>query len=186
MQNPRLAFRYAKSLLDLAVEKNTLEATLNDIRLIDSVCKQSREFLVMLQSPVINGDKKLAVLNAIISNSWQELTKAFVTLVVSKNRENFLPEIVTAFIEQYNEMHNIKAVKVTTAVPMNDNMKAAIMKQVLLMVPGSTVALQALTDENIVGGYIIETGGRLLDRSVRKQLNDMKAKVLDYSYVSQM
>lgn len=186
MQNPRLAFRYAKSLLDLAVEKNTLEATLNDIRLIDSVCKQSREFLIMLQSPVINGDKKLAVLNAIIKDSWQEVTKAFVTLVVKKDRENFLPEIVTAFIEQYNEMHNIKAVKVTTAVPMNDNMKAAIMKQVLLMVPGSTVALHALIDENIVGGYIVETGGRLLDRSVRKQLNDMKAKVLDYSYVSQM
>ena len=32
MQNPRLATRYAKSLLDLAVERNSVEDTLKDRR----------------------------------------------------------------------------------------------------------------------------------------------------------
>ena len=37
MQNPRLATRYAKSLLDLAIEQNQLETTLMDVQLIDDL-----------------------------------------------------------------------------------------------------------------------------------------------------
>ena len=61
MQNPRLAARYAKSLLDLAVEQNQLETTLADMQLLENICRQSREFTVMLRSPVIQADKKHAI-----------------------------------------------------------------------------------------------------------------------------
>ena len=55
MTNPRLASRYAKSLLDLAVEQNSLDTTLADVQLLDAICTQSREFLQRAYQPRYQG-----------------------------------------------------------------------------------------------------------------------------------
>jgi F-type H+-transporting ATPase subunit delta len=110
MPNPRLASRYAKSLLDLAVEQNALEATLKDVQLLEATGK-NRDFANMLRSPIIKGDKKQEILKAIFGSNLGQLTQAFVNLLISKGREANLPEIATAFISQYKAMKNIRTVK---------------------------------------------------------------------------
>ena len=65
MQNPRLAERYAKSLIDLAAEMNELDPVHDDITLLHDICNESREFVLMLKSPVISADKKNKIINAV-------------------------------------------------------------------------------------------------------------------------
>src|SRR5438552_1801819 len=121
MQNPRLASRYAKSLLDLSVEQNSLEATLADMQVLNSICQQSRDFAIMLRSPIINSDKKLSIIFEVMKGyNIHPLTTAFINLLVSKGRELNLGEIAESFIQQYNAVKNIRTVKLTTAAPMND------------------------------------------------------------------
>ncbi len=170
MQNPRLATRYAKSVLDLAVERNSLEAVLKDMQVINSICIQSRDFAVMLKSPVISGDKKLAVIN----------------LLVTKGRELNLPEIAAAFITQYNEAKNIRTVTLTTAAPMNEAIKGSISAKIAGYMPKDTIDLKTIVDESLIGGFVLEVEDRLYDASVKKSLNDIKAKLLDYTYVTKM
>ena len=105
MKNPRLAGRYAKSLLDLSIEKNQLESVYNDIQLFQSICKQNPDFVAMLKSPVINSDKKERIIEAITANKINTITAAFIKLLVNKTREYSLPEIAIAFIEQYNKLN---------------------------------------------------------------------------------
>ncbi|MBC7552707.1 MAG: ATP synthase F1 subunit delta [Taibaiella sp.] len=186
MRNPRLASRYAKSLLDLAIERNSVPETLADIQLLNSVCRSSREFKVMLQSPVVPGAKKLSVINAVVSDRLHELTKAFISLLVTKGRELNLPEIGEAFIDQYNILKNIKIVKVTTAAAMDEKMKGTIMDKIATFMPGATIQLTSVIDENLIGGFVLEVGDRLFDASVKKKLNDIKTDIVDYSYVNRM
>ena len=44
MPNPRLASRYAKAIIDLAVEKGQLEAVYNDMLYLQQLTKVSKEF----------------------------------------------------------------------------------------------------------------------------------------------
>jgi len=60
-----VASRYAKSLIDLAVETKQLEEVRNDMRLIAQVCKENREFVILLESPVVKTDKKMAIFKSI-------------------------------------------------------------------------------------------------------------------------
>jgi F-type H+-transporting ATPase subunit delta len=76
MLNPRLAARYAKSLIDLALEKDQLENVYNDMQYLQAVCKQSREFVGLLKSPVIKADKKDTILKSITAGKVGELTAA--------------------------------------------------------------------------------------------------------------
>src|SRR5689334_16429619 len=110
MPNPRLASRYAKSLLDLAVEKGQLEQVYNDINYLKQLTGGSRELVSMLRSPVVSADKKQSVLDAVTKDSISEMTAAFNRLLIAKSREGELPEIITAFISQYKEKKGIQIV----------------------------------------------------------------------------
>ena len=186
MQNPRLAFRYAKSLLDLAVEQNSLAATLSDMQLLDSVCRQSNDFTVMLRSPVINADKKQAVINALLGDKMNPLTKGFVMLLITKTREASLPEIATSFITQYQELMKISTVRLTTATPVGDSVKDAIKAKVAASMPDQQIDLQTEVNPALIGGFILEIGDKLIDASVRKDLYDIRKEFVDKSYTNQM
>jgi F-type H+-transporting ATPase subunit delta len=186
MQNPRLASRYAKSLLDLAVEQNSVEATLADMQLLDHICRISPEFAMMLRSPVINGDKKQAVIKAVWEDKVNVLTQAFVSLLINKGREASLPEIAPAFVGLYKQMKNIKTVKLTTAAPVNDVMKQDIMSKIAKDLEGYTVELTSTVDPELIGGFILEMEDKLFDASVRRHLNDVKAQFQDNSYISHL
>ncbi|GAA4462896.1 ATP synthase F1 subunit delta [Nemorincola caseinilytica] len=187
MQNPRLASRYAKSLMDLAVEHNDLDAVLADMRTLQGICAVSRDFELMLRSPVIKGDMKLGVINAVLEKSkMNKLTKAFIHLLVSKGREMNLPEIATAFIASYNELKRIKTVKLTTARPVNDKVRDGIKAKVASFMPNDTVNMETSVDESLIGGFVLEVGDKLFDASVRRSLSEIRSKITDHSYESKM
>lgn len=187
MQNPRLASRYAKSLLDLAIERNSLETTLKDMRTLHDICASSRDFELMLRSPVIKSDKKLAIINAVLKGqSISELTNAFIGLLISKGRELNLPEIVSAFITQYNELKDIMTVKLVTAVPVNDNLKKNIEQKLVGFMEGGTIQMETSVDESLIGGFVLEIEDRLYDASVKKKLSDIRSTLIDTSYVNKM
>lgn len=183
MQNPRLASRYAKSILDLAIEKNSLEAVLADMRTLHEVCAVSHEFVIMLQSPVIKGDKKLAVIMAVLaSQKLNEITNGFIRLLVTKGREQNLSEIASAFITQYNLLRNIRTVKLTTASPVTDSMKQSIVTKVGTFMPKDTMNLETRVDESLIGGFVLEVEDQLFDASVKKKLADVRTRIIDHTY----
>jgi len=187
MQNPRLAARYSKSLLDLAIERNSLEGTLKDMQVLNSICSKSPDFVVMLRSPVIKGDMKLKVINEIIkAYGVSELTHAFMSLLITKGREQSLPEIATAFIGQYNELKHIRTVKLTTATPMNEATKKSIVDKIAGYMPTDTIDLKTAVDESLIGGFVMEVEDKLYDASVKKSLSDIRSKIIDSSFVSKM
>ena len=186
MQNPRLAGRYAKALLDLAVENNTLEVTLKDMQLLDSICRQSADFNTMLRSPIITGDKKYTIINAVAGDGLNDLTKRFLHLLVTKNRELNMPEITVAFIEQYNVLKNIKTVNLTTATIMDDKTRAMLLGHITPFMSGATVELKEKVDADLIGGFVLEVGGKLFDASVKKKLSDIKSSIVDHTYESKM
>src|SRR5690606_27095059 len=141
MQNPRLAARYAKSLLDLAVEQSSLDSTLQDVEGMRNTMRDSREFVNILKSPVIKSDKKNAIIEAVIGNRMQPLARAFVTLLVDKGRESDLPAIADAFIAQYKERNHIISVKLTTASPVGEGVIDSIRQKVAASQPDQTIEL---------------------------------------------
>ncbi len=187
MQNPRLASRYSKSLLDLAIERNSLEGALKDMQVLNSICVKSPEFCSMLRSPVIKGDKKLKVITEVVkAYGLSELTMAFINLLITKGRELNLPEIAGAFIAQYNELKNIRTVKLTTAVPMTDSIKKSLEAKIAGYMPKDTIDLETAVDESLIGGFVMEVEDKLYDASVKKSLNDIRSKIIDSSFTAKM
>jgi len=173
MPNPRLAYRYAKSLLDLAIEKGQLEKIYEDMLYLQQLTTVSRDLLNLLRSPIVSSDKKVAVMKAVTGKNVSEITAAFTHLLIDKGRETELPEIIGAFIKQYKDKKGIHTVKLTTAVPVNDAIKAQIVDQVKRTSNLQTIELETTIDPNLIGGFILQAGDKFIDASLAYDLKQI-------------
>jgi F-type H+-transporting ATPase subunit delta len=174
MPNPRLATRYAKSLVDLSVERNQLEVVYADMQFLQQVTKASREFVNLLRSPIIAADKKQSIIDAIVKNKIADLTGAFLRLLIAKGREGDIPEIIAAFIQQYNAIKGIHQVKLITATAVSTELKDAIVAKVKREANLKNVELEAIVDNNLIGGFVLEFNNNLVDASVLRDLKDIR------------
>ncbi len=186
MNNPRLAGRYARSLLDLAIEQNILEAVLADVKKLSSITVGNRDFAALLRSPVVPSDKKGKIIDAVIEGKVSNLTFSFVQLITRKSRESYLPEIVKAFVEQYNELKNIHRIKLTTATPISEELKTAIVNKVKADAGIENIELEALVQEELIGGFKMEMGGTLVDATVLHDLKFVKKQFADNEYIQKL
>ncbi|MFL9481303.1 ATP synthase F1 subunit delta [Chitinophagaceae bacterium LWZ2-11] len=186
MRNPRLADRYAKSLIDLAIEKNQLESVYADMQYISAVCKSSDEFSSLLASPIIKADKKNAVLTALTKGKVNVITETFNTLLVNKGREAVLPEIAEAFIDQYFVLKGIHKVKLTTATSVGEEVKKAIEAKIQTSDIKGSIHLETKVDEKLIGGFVLEFDNNIVDASVAKALNDIKKQFASNYYINKL
>ena len=183
MNNPRLAGRYAKSLMDLATEQNLVDKVYADMKWLDHVCKTSPDFVNVLRSPVIKSDAKAKIIESITNGRVQALTAAFIVLLVKKTRESNLPEITGAYIDQFNKLRNIHRVKITTAIPMTEDIRGAIMANMKGGNGDGSYEIETLVKEELIGGFLLETEGRLVDASILKDLKDIQKNFMNNDYV---
>ncbi|HEU4471035.1 MAG TPA: ATP synthase F1 subunit delta [Flavisolibacter sp.] len=173
MQNPRVASRYAKSLLDLAVEKGQLEQVYGDMIYLQTVTRQSRDFLNLLRSPVVKGDQKARAVNAVMAGKVGAITTAFTNLLIAKTRESILPEVINAFVQQYKQYKGIHTVKLTTAAPLSDGLRNALVDQVRKTSNMQNIELETKVDPNIIGGFVLQAGDKLIDASIAYDLKEV-------------
>jgi F-type H+-transporting ATPase subunit delta len=181
--NPRLAARYAKSILDLAIERSQLEEVYNDMLFLQSVCRMSKEFVNMLRSPIIKADKKGKVLDAVTAGKVSPLTIAFYKLLLAKEREGYLPEIATAFVAQYKAYKGIEIVKLTTAVPIEEAVKQEILAKIKDGHDLQHIELDTAVREELIGGFILEIGDRMIDASVAHELHEIKQQFQNNDFI---
>lgn len=173
MQSPRLAGRYAKSLIDISKEQGQLEVVFEDMLTLQSITRNSRDFVTLLRSPVVPTDKKNKVLTAVTEGKISTLTATFIKLLVSKAREAVLPEIIPAFIQQYKAFKNIYTVKLATAAPVSDAVKAEIINKVKATSDMQIIELEATVDPALIGGFTLQAGDKLVDASIAYDLKQI-------------
>ncbi|MCX8209708.1 MAG: F-type H+-transporting ATPase subunit delta [Neolewinella sp.] len=175
MTNKQVATRYAKSLLDLAIERNELAAIKSDV---DSLIAMgaNRDLAIVLKSPVINGTKKKAIFKELLDKAGaKDLTKTFVNVLITKGRESDLLGILGAFDHQYKVLKKITTVKVTSATALDAASLEAIKAK--LKAAGKTeanVEIVPNVDPSILGGFILEFDGKVYDASVAHKLNEVR------------
>ncbi len=184
MKNVRASHRYAKALLDLSIERNIIQSVYEDAQTFVSICKESREFILFLKSPVIKPSQKKSLIETIFKSKFNELTYAFFNIVISKGRESILPEIAYAFIEEYKQHKGIVTAEVTTAVPLDNNTKSSIIS--LLNKNKQEVEIIEKIDSSILGGFIIKVGDKQINQSVKSKLLQLKYEFSQNLYESKL
>ncbi len=186
MSSIRIATRYAKSLIELAASQGKLEAVHNDVLMLKNAVK-NRDLELMLKSPVIQNDKKIAALNALFNGKVDSLTMSYLTLLVTKNREAFFPEIAKEFVNQYKLMNKITSVKVITATELSEAAMEALRKK--LLETGTTfenLEIETKIDPSLIGGFVLEFDNKRYDASLSHKLSELKGQFSKNLYIREI
>ena len=173
MRQSRVTIRYAKALLQLAIEQNTLEQSYRDMVLLDGVCTESKELSLLLKSPIVKTDKKLKILEEIFGSKISKVTMSFINIITTKKRERLLALIASSFITLYKTHNKIATARVITAAPLDESLRAEVINFIKKH-GDDNVELAEKVDSTIIGGAIIRMGDKQLDASVSKAISELR------------
>jgi len=182
MKNSLAAKRYAKSLIELSQDKKILDEVYNDMVLINGTIDANHDLHLLLNSPVVNTDKKQKILSEVFSKAISELSNIFLQLISSKKRESLIQQITSSFIAQYKALKNIVVAEVTSAISLDNKQLDAIIDLISNDNKNSYEVLEKV-DPEIIGGFKLRVGDQQIDASISKELRELKKAFNDNPYI---
>jgi F-type H+-transporting ATPase subunit delta len=151
MKGRQVAVRYARALFELALERKELEAVHKDVLLLQQVCRDSKDFRLLLKSPIVQTDKKEKIFHHLFAKEIGALTLGFLLLLVRKGRESFIAVIADEFIERIRE--------------------------IMIEYTNATVELAESVDPETVGGFVLSWKDKQYDATISHQIELLKRGV---------
>ena len=178
MDQSAITVRYAKAFFSAAKEKKELDKLKSDILLVLQVCKTSKDFILLLESPVVKTSKKAKLISTIFNGKIDGLTLNFLLLIVENKREVHIPGICRNFLDLTRKDQNIKSAVLTTASEIGaDTLKK--IEQLLAAELNTSVELSTQVNADILGGLVIRIEDKQYDASVATQLKKIKQSLLE-------
>jgi F-type H+-transporting ATPase subunit delta len=177
MATSRIATRYSSSLLDLAKSGNKLDAVKDDMDVIVKIYTESKDLRSLLNNPIVKIEDKKAVLAKVFAGT-DDTTRDFIGLLTDKRREGELANVATNFISSYNEMKGITSATVVTATALTGDALANMKSYVSTLLGKADINLTNDVDPTIIGGIIIKHEDKLLDKSVSKELREIRKQLI--------
>jgi len=178
MSDIRSAYRYALAIIGVANEEKRLDEVNRDFKFIEKLINDVREFSLFLKNPILNDAKKKKILTELLDKNVSELTFKFVMLLVSKDRENLLPDIIQQFYRLRDEQIGILNVIARSAVKFTTTQELELVRK-LTAATKKQVKVKYFVDPSLKGGFTVQFDDTVWDASVVHQLDLLRQKFID-------
>jgi len=169
-----VAGRYALALIELADEKQQLDAVAQDLRGLLAAIEASEDLQRMIRSPLFSRAEQVKVMTAVLEKAEVgDMTRRFV-LVVARNRRLFvLPRMIGAYLAELSRRRGEVTAEVTSATELTDAQHAAL-ADALKAKLGGKVQVEVKVDRSLIGGLIVKVGSRMIDNSLSSKLRRLQ------------
>jgi F-type H+-transporting ATPase subunit delta len=173
MSELTVAARYAKALIDLAQEQNSVEEMKDDMALFHHTLRVNPELKAVLANPIVSHSKKIKILDEVFSKKVNKASIAFFKLMVNKSRGEVLYATSQEYINMYDIKNHIVHASVVSATALSVANKKKMVDDIEAAT-GGTVKLDAKVDAALIGGFVLTVGDRQVDTSIANDLNKLK------------
>ncbi len=173
MHNTIIAKRYAKAVFELALEMNLLEEIKTDMEFISSICAGNKDFIGMLNSPVIRTDKKIKILKSVFEKEISDLSMRYLVIITNKMREMFIRDIADEFLSVYKEFKNIFTVHFASAWEISDEIRKKVVTLLEDQTKGNIELIEEVK-EDLIGGFVMNYDDYKYDASIAYQLKKLR------------
>ena len=174
----KIASPYARALFDFSVEQNIMHQITADFQNLDIFLNETTELTNYLNNPIVTQDAKSEILAKTLKSQVNTETFKFLMVLVNRNRINLLKAIITNYLELVYETASIKTVEVLTAFAFTNLQKNLLIKKLKELTKTREIRLVITVDSSLIGGFLIKTESRIIDFTVKNQLENL-AKHLD-------
>ena len=167
-----ISVRYARALLKCAMELNLEDKVYQEMITLADQYNRVPELRSTIDNPMLEKNKKQALLQAACGKNLSELSARFIQLVLQEGRENVIQMMATSYITLYRKQNNIISGRLIAATTVTPEVEQK-MKQMVQRKSQGTVEFQTEVDPDIIGGFILEYDSYRMDASVQTKLNNI-------------
>jgi len=164
-----LARRYARALYELALERNCLDIVAKEIESFSILLNRNARLRAYLFSPQVEKRRKMGIMDELTKTRFSSLMHNFLALLVRKGRQGFINEIAFEFGRLLDKKRKRIRATITTVISLSSG-SIEKLKQTLAQALNAEVVLESKVDPSILGGLIVNLDGKVVDGSIRHQL----------------
>ena len=168
---------YGDALFELALEENRLDSFYEEILASRQIFLDNEELLKLLNHPKIIKEEKITIMENVFKGRVSDEILGFFHIIVTKDRYNDIIAILDYFLHKVKEHKGIGTASVTSAVVLSDTQKAAIEKRLLETTRYVSFEIDYRVDPAILGGLVIRIEDRVIDSSLKTQIDKLKAQL---------
>jgi F-type H+-transporting ATPase subunit delta len=173
-----IAHRYARALLKYAKETQTEDLVYSQVSSLVKSFQDVPKFRDALErNPDLSLENKLALIGTALNSDICEEFRRFIRLVDQHSRMVFFSRMLTAYMERYREMKNIRIGTLIIAAPQEDLQNR--LESMVSADMGGTVNLSTKVDESLIGGFVLQVGDLRMDASVAGQFQRIRNALIE-------
>ena len=171
-----VASRYAQALFYAGKTDDVVDETVDTLRTVERLVCDHVELHAFLLNPDVEPEDKVGVLGRLLKGSWSGLVQAFVQMVVSAGRAEYLPEIAVALQALVDDDQGRLRVTVRSAHPLSEAALARLRTR-LARREGKRIEMTTELDPALLGGVQVLLDHRVIDGSVQRQLVALRQRL---------
>jgi len=172
------AGEYARAILDLASEGGEAESLWEELRGVKQVVEANPVFGAFLRDPTIGENERRRVLDKVFGGKVCKLLSHAMGVMNKKGRLGLLGAVADEYREMLDEQMGKVKVRVTVPREMDQAALAEVGRRISEAL-NKKAEVEQVVDESIIGGMVIRVNDRLIDASVRRQLEAMKERLTE-------
>jgi F-type H+-transporting ATPase subunit delta len=146
--------------------------------LVDEYLAGSPQLSAAFASPRVEEDEKVRVIDRLFGEEFHPIFVKFLKVMAGRDRLGYVDAVRGAAEQIHDEMMGRIVASVTTAVPLDEALRAQITDQ-LGSLMDKQVRLSESVDPEIIGGMVIRVGDRVFDSSIANRLDRMARRTRD-------
>lgn len=171
----KVAEPYAEALLDLAKSSASLKETTNDMNIVSQFLANSNDLKKFLSNPLITKEAKKNVIKDILGEQISPNSLKFLLLLVDRSRISVLDTIAQRFLELSYKEDSIAIAKITSSIQLSAQQQQNIAEKLKIICGAKQIKLALKIDPQLIGGFTVEIGSKLIDTSIRGQLRQISS-----------
>lgn len=164
--------RYAKALLDVAIDHNYMNEFNTQINLIANTFKENYELMAALVNPTVNATAKKKIVEQVF-DEFDPKVISFLKILVEKERINEVVGIAkqyNIFVDKIKEKLNIQII---SAFEIEQSQIQGICEKFKKIYGSKSVEPTVLLDKSLIGGIVVKVGDKVYDNSIKTRINSM-------------
>ena len=166
----KIAEPYAEALLELSDSSKKLTT---DMNVVSQFLATSSDLKNFLGNPLMTRVAKKKVIKDVLGEQISSQTLTFLMLLVDRNRISILDVIAKRFLELSYKQESIEIAKITSSIQLSADQQKEIAEKLKVITGAKQIKLALKVDPQLIGGFTIEIGSKMIDTSMRGQLKQI-------------
>ncbi len=169
--------KYAEALFKIGNDKKKLDVYLNEALDIKEIFEKEKQLNVVLCHPQLPLNCKQAIIKDAFEGKISKEMMGLFYLVLKKNRQEFIVDILDYFILKVNAKNNLVEADLFVA----DEIDAAYIEKIrktLEKKVNKEVKIETKVDESLIAGFKIKMDNTMFDRSVASRIKNLNKAII--------